>query len=89
MFRFYKKQYLDGKIEAQAPVAVRRNSDIINQTNRDKNIKIDYQMVIILKNCKSLCIIMGDNHQQVDFYEINSTPVSRKWNSMMMGIKIR
>ena len=67
------------------------NSDIINQTNRDKNMKDRLSNGNYLETTANhFVIIMGDT-PSTGLISMKSTQlnVSRKWNSMMMDIRMQ
>ena len=92
---FYKKQYLEWQDRGTgtgAPVAVHdADSDIINQTNRDKNMKDRLSNGNYLETTANhFVLILGDT-PSTGLISMKSTQlnVSRKWNSMMMGIRMQ
>ena len=91
----YKRQYIewqDRGTSSGAPVAIHEaNSDIINQTTRGKDYKDRLPNGNYLDNTANhFVLILGDSPQTA-LISMKSTQlkVSRKWNSMMMGIKMQ
>jgi hypothetical protein len=92
---FYKRQYVewqDRGTSAGAPVAIHdADSDIVSQTTRDKSYKDRLPNGNYLENTANHFVIqVGDNPGSA-LLSMKSTQlkVSRKWNSMMMGIKMQ
>ena len=93
---FYKRQYIEwqdrGTTGSGAPVAIHdADSDIVNQTTRGKDYKGRLPNGNYLDNTASHFVLtLGDNPQTA-LISMKSTQlkVSRKWNSMMMGIKMQ
>ena len=91
----YKRQYIewqDRGTSTGAPVAMHEaNSDIVSQTTRGKDYKDRLPNGNYLDNTASHFVLtLGDNPQTA-LISMKSTQlkVSRKWNSMMMGIKMQ
>jgi hypothetical protein len=91
----YKRQYIewqDRGTSTGAPVAIHdADSDIVNQTTRGKDYKDRLPNGNYLDNTASHFVLtLGDNPQTA-LISMKSTQlkVSRKWNSMMMGIKMQ
>ena len=91
----YKRQYIewqDRGTSSGAPVAIHEaNSDIISQTTRGKDYKDRLPNGNYLDNTANhFVLILGDSPQTA-LISMKSTQlkVSRKWNSMMMGIKMQ
>ena len=91
----YKRQYIewqDRGASSGAPVAIHEaDSDIISQTTRGKDYKDRLPNGNYLDNTASHFVLtLGDNPQTA-LISMKSTQlkVSRKWNSMMMGIKMQ
>ena len=91
----YKRQYIewqDRGTSTGAPVAMHEaDSDIVSQTTRGKDYKDRLPNGNYLDNTASHFVLtLGDNPQTA-LISMKSTQlkVSRKWNSMMMGIKMQ
>ena len=91
----YKRQYIewqDRGTSSGAPVAMHEaDSDIVSQTTRGKDYKDRLPNGNYLDNTASHFVLtLGDNPQTA-LISMKSTQlkVSRKWNSMMMGIKMQ
>ena len=91
----YKRQYiewLDRGTSTGAPVAIHdADSDIVSQTTRGKDYKDRLPNGNYLDNTAShFVLIVGDNPETA-LISMKSTQlkVSRKWNSMMMGLKMQ
>jgi len=91
----YKRQYIewqDRGTSTGAPVAIHdADSDIVSQTTRGKDYKDRLPNGNYLDNTASHFVLtLGDNPQTA-LISMKSTQlkVSRKWNSMMMGIKMQ
>ena len=91
----YKRQYIewqDRGASSGAPVAIHdADSDIVSQTTRDKSYKDRLPNGNYLDNTANhFVLVLGDNPQTA-LISMKSTQlkVSRKWNSMMMGIKLQ
>ena len=91
----YKRQYIewqDRGASSGAPVAIHEaDSDIISQTTRGKDYKDRLPNGNYLDNTANhFVLVVGDNPQTA-LIAMKSTQlkVSRKWNSMMMGIKMQ
>ena len=92
---FYKRQYVewaDRGTSTGAPIAIHdADSDIISQTTRGKDYKDRLPNGNYLDNTAShFVLVVGDNPETA-LISMKSTQlkVSRKWNSMMMGIKMQ
>jgi hypothetical protein len=92
---FYKLEYIEWKDRGDgpgAPVMVHdSSSDIMSQTKSDANYKDRLPSGnYIEKTASHFVIIMGDNAQTA-LISMKSTQlkISRKWNSMMSGIKLK
>ena len=92
---FYKKQYLEWQDRGTgtgAPVAVHdADSDIISQTTRDKNMKDRLSNGNYLETTANhFVLVLGDTPSTgLISMKSNQLNVSRKWNSMMMGIRMQ
>ncbi len=91
----YKRQYIewqDRGTSSGAPVAIHEaDSDIISQTTRGKDYKDRLPNGNYLDNTANhFVLVLGDNPTTA-LISMKSTQlkVSRKWNSMMMGIKMQ
>ena len=91
----YKRQYIewqDRGTSSGAPVAIHEaDSDIISQTTRGKDYKDRLPNGNYLDNTAShFVLVVGDNPETA-LISMKSTQlkVSRKWNSMMMGMKMQ
>ena len=91
----YKRQYIewqDRGTSTGAPVAIHdADSDIVSQTTRGKDYKDRLPNGNYLDNTASHFVLtLGDNAQTaVISMKSTQLKVSRKWNSMMMGIKMQ
>ena len=92
---FYKRQYIewqDRGTSSGAPVAIHEaGSDIINQTKRDASYKDRLPNGNYLDNTANHFVLQLGDNPQTALISMKSTQlkVSRKWNSMMMGIKMQ
>ena len=92
---FYKRQYVewaDRGTSTGAPVAIHSaDSDIISQTTRGKDYKDRLANGNYLENTANHYVIYLNHTPQQAMVSMKSTQlkVSRKWNSMMMGIKMQ
>ena len=93
---FYKRQYIEwqdrGTTGSGAPVAIHdANSDIVNQTTRGKDYKDRLPNGNYLDNTASHFVLTVGDNPSTALISMKSTQlkVSRKWNSMMMGIKMQ
>ena len=91
----YKRQYVewqDRGTSTGAPVAIHdADSDIVSQTTRDKSYKDRLPNGNYLDNTASHFVLtLGDNPSTA-LISMKSTQlkVSRKWNSLMMGLKLQ
>ena len=94
----YKREYVEWSDRGQgtsAPVAIHPStSDIINQAKRDANYKDRLSNGNYLENTANHFVLtLGKSPENVEhaLISMKSTQlkVSRKWNSMMMGIKMQ
>ena len=91
----YKRQYIewqDRGTSSGAPVAIHEaGSDIVNQTTRDKTYKDRLPNGNYLENTANHFVLIDGKNPQTALISMKSTQlkVSRKWNSMMMGIKMQ
>ena len=92
---FYKRQYIewqDRGASTGAPVAIHEaDSDILSQTTRGKDYKDRLPNGNYLENTASHFVILMGSSPQTALISMKATQlkVSRKWNSMMMGIKLQ
>ena len=91
----YKRQYIEWQDRGQstgAPVAIHEaDSDIISQTTRDKSYKDRLPNGNYLDNTANHFVLQLGDTSQSALISMKSTQlkVSRKWNSMMMGLKMQ
>ena len=91
----YKRKYIEWQDRGQstgAPVAIHEaNSDIISQTTRGKDYKDRLPNGNYLDNTANHFVLILGKNPQTALISMKSTQlkVSRKWNSMMMGIKMQ
>ena len=91
----YKRQYIewqDRGTSTGAPVAIHEaDSDIISQTTRGKDYKDRLANGNYLENTASHFVLVRGANPHTALISMKSTQlkVSRKWNSMMMGIKLQ
>ena len=91
----YKRQYIewqDRGTSTGAPVAIHEaDSDIISQTTRGKDYKDRLPNGNYLDNTASHFVLVIGNNPSTALISMKSTQlkVSRKWNSLMMGIKLQ
>jgi hypothetical protein len=92
---FYKRQYVewqDRGTSTGAPVAIHEaDSDIISQTTRGKDYKDRLPNGNYLENTANHFVVLMGSSPQTALISMKATQlkVSRKWNSMMMGIKMQ
>ena len=92
---FYKRKYIewqDRGTSTGAPVAIHEaGSDIISQTTRGKDFKDRLPNGNYLENTADHFVILLGDSPQTALLSMKATQlkVSRKWNSMMMGIKMQ
>ena len=91
----YKRQYIewqDRGASSGAPVAIHdADSDIVSQTTRDKAFKDRLPNGNYLENTANHFVLVIGKNPETALISMKSTQlkVSRKWNSMMMGIKLQ
>ena len=91
----YKRQYIewqDRGASSGAPVAIHdADSDIVSQTTRDKAFKDRLPNGNYLENTANHFVLVVGKNPETALISMKSTQlkVSRKWNSMMMGIKLQ
>jgi len=92
---FYKRQYIewqDRGTSTGAPVAIHNaDSDIVSQTTRGKDYKDRLPNGNYLDNTASHFVLTVEDNPSTALISMKSTQlkISRKWNSMMMGIKLQ
>ena len=92
---FYKRQYIewqDRGASTGAPVAIHEaDSDILSQTTRGKDYKDRLPNGNYLENTANHFVILMGSSPTTALISMKATQlkVSRKWNSMMMGIKLQ
>jgi len=91
----YERQYVEWQDRGQtgnAPVAIHKaDSDIINTTTRDKSWKDRLPNGNYLENTANHFVILMGKSPSTALISMKATQlkISRKWNSMMMGIKMQ
>ena len=91
----YKRQYIewqDRGTSSGAPVAIHEaDSDIVSTTTRDKGYKDRLPNGNYLENTANHFVLLCGKNPQTALLSMKSTQlkVSRKWNSVMMGIKMQ
>ena len=91
----YKRQYVewqDRGTSTGAPVAIHdADSDIVSQTTRDKSYKDRLSNGNYLENTANHFVLVVSDSPESALISMKSTQlkVSRKWNSMMMGLKLQ
>ena len=92
---FYKRQYVewqDRGTSTGAPVAIHEaDSDIVSQTTRDKSFKDRLPSGNYLENTANHFVVLLGDSPTTALISMKATQlkVSRKWNSMMLGIKMQ
>ena len=92
---FYKRQYVewqDRGTSTGAPVAIHEaDSDIVSTTTRDKSFKDRLPNGNYLENTANHFVILLGSSPTTALISMKATQlkVSRKWNSMMMGLKMQ
>ena len=92
---FYKRQYVewqDRGTSTGAPVAIHEaDSDIVSTTTRDKSFKDRLPNGNYLENTANHFVILLGSSPTTALLSMKATQlkVSRKWNSMMMGLKMQ
>ena len=92
---FYKRQYIewqDRGTSTGAPVAIHEaDSDIVSQTTRGKDYKDRLANGNYLENTASHFVLTVGDNPSTALISMKSAQlkVSRKWNSMMMGLKMQ
>ncbi len=91
----YKRQYIewaDRGTSTGAPVAIHEaDSDIVSQTTRGKDYKDRLPNGNYLDNTANHFVLVVGKNPETALISMKSTQlkVSRKWNSMMMGLKMQ
>ena len=91
----YKRQYIewqDRGASSGAPVAIHEaDSDIVSQTTRGKDYKDRLPNGNYLDNTANHFVLITGSNPETALISMKSTQlkVSRKWNSMMMGLKMQ
>ena len=92
---FYKRQYIEWQDRGEsmgAPVAIHEvNSDLLSKVTRDKSNKDRLPNGNYLENTASHFVILLGKTPTTALISMKATQlkVSRKWNSIMMGIKMQ
>ena len=92
---FYKRQYIEWQDRGEgqgAPVAIHdAGSDILNKTSRDKGNKDRLPNGNYIDNTANHFVVVLGDSPSTALISMKSTQlkISRKWNSMMMGIKLQ
>ena len=92
---FYKRQYIEWQDRGEsmgAPVAIHEvNSDLLSKVNRDKSNKDRLPNGNYLENTASHFVVLLGKTPTTALISMKATQlkVSRKWNSIMMGIKMQ
>ena len=91
---FYKRQFIEWQDRGEskgAPVHIYDAGDDIPQTTRDKSNKDRLANGNYLENTASHYVILVGNAPSTALISMKATQlkISRKWNSMMMGIKMQ
>jgi len=91
---FYERKYVEWQERGEgkgAPVAIHNaESDIMSQTTRDKSYKDRLPNGNYIENTANhFVVILGDSPQTALIsMKATQLKVSRKWNSIMMGLKL-
>ena len=91
----YERQYVEWQDRGQsgnAPVAIHKaDSDIVGTTTRDKSWKDRLPNGNYLENTANHFVILMGTTPSTALISMKATQlkISRKWNSMMMGIKLQ
>ena len=91
----YERQYVEWRDRGQsgnAPVAIHKaDSDIVGTTTRDKSWKDRLPNGNYLENTANHFVILMGKAPSTALVSMKATQlkISRKWNSMMMGIKMQ
>ena len=91
---FYERKYVEWQDRGEgkgAPVAIHdASSDIMSQTTRDKSFKDRLPNGNYLENTANHYVVVLGDLPQTALISMKATQlkISRKWNSIMMGIKL-
>jgi hypothetical protein len=91
---FYERKYVEWQDRGEgkgAPVAIHdASSDIMSQTTRDKSFKDRLPSGNYLENTANHYVVILGDSPQTALISMKATQlkISRKWNSIMMGIKL-
>ena len=92
---FYERKYVEWADRGEGkggPVAIHTaDSDIVSQTTRDKSFKDRLPNGNYLENTANHFVILLGDSPQTALISMKATQlkISRKWNSIMMGIKLQ
>ena len=92
---FYERKYVEWQDRGEgkgAPAAIHNaDSDIVSTTTRDKSFKDRLPNGNYLENTANHFVVVLGKSPQSALISMKSTQlkISRKWNSMMMGIKLQ
>ena len=92
---YYKRQLVEWQDRGEskgAPVAIHEaTSDIMSKTTRDKSYKDRLPNGNYIENTANHFVVLLGKNPQTALISMKATQlkVSRKWNSMMMGIKLQ
>jgi len=92
---FYERKYVEWQDRGEgkgAPVAIHEaTSDIMSTTTRDKSFKDRLPNGNYLENTANHYVVVLGNSPQTALISMKATQlkISRKWNSIMMGIKLQ
>jgi len=92
---FYERKYVEWQDRGEgkgAPAAIHNaDSDIVSTTTRDKSFKDRLPNGNYLENTANHFVIVLGKSPQTALISMKATQlkISRKWNSMMMGIKLQ
>ena len=92
---FYERRYVEWQDRGEgkgAPVAIHdASSDIMSQTTRDKSYKDRLPNGNYLENTANHYVVVLGKSPQTALISMKATQlkISRKWNSIMMGIKLQ
>ena len=92
---FYKRQYVEWQDRGEskgAPVAIHEaSSDIMSKTTRDKSYKDRLPSGNYIENTANHFLVILGKSPTTALISMKATQlkVSRKWNSMMMGLKLQ
>jgi len=92
---FYKRQYIEWQDRGEStggPIAIHEvNSDIVGKATRDKSNKDRLPNGNYLENTASHFVVLIGKNPSTALISMKATQlkISRKWNSIMMGIKMQ